>query len=257
MQGRAIMATNNRVDVPQTVNEAIAHVVMANRILDNEGILDALGHVSMRNPDNSATFFQSRSLSPLQVTKSDILEIDLDGNVVTKTTMRPYAERFIHAAILKARPEVNAVFHGHPVSVLPFSVTDVPLRPVTHMGGFLYQGLPPIYDEYEPGDGLLIRSVKEAEKMANQLGHYRVQLLRGHGCNIVGENMQILVASAIYLSINATVQLQALQISKIVKCLSGDQGKEAMEATLLDALPLNRMWGYWVARARKNMPDID
>jgi ribulose-5-phosphate 4-epimerase/fuculose-1-phosphate aldolase len=249
--------TKNRVDIPQTANEAVDQVVMANRILDNEGIFDALGHVSIRNPENSNTFFQSRSLSPLQVTKADVLEIDLDGNVVTATTMRPYAERFIHAAILKARPEINAVFHGHPASVLPFSVTDVPLRPVTHVGGFLYQGLPPIYDEYEPGDGLLIRSVKEAERMAKQLGQYRVQLLRGHGCNIVGENIQILVASAIYLSINASVQLQALHISKIVKCLSSDQAKEAMEATLFDTLPLNRMWGYWVARVKKSMPDID
>jgi 3-hydroxy-2-methylpyridine-4,5-dicarboxylate 4-decarboxylase len=140
------MDAKNRIDMPKTANEAIDDIVMANRILADEGILDALGHVSVRNPENSDTFFQSRSLSPMQVTRADILEIDLDGNVVTKTTMRPYAERFIHAAILKARPETNAVFHGHIGSVLPFSITDVPLRPVIHVGGFLYQGLPPIYD---------------------------------------------------------------------------------------------------------------
>ena len=75
--------------VPETAREAIQHVVMANRILGNEGILDALGHVSVRNPENANTFFQACSISPFQVTQSDILEIDLDGNVVTETSMRP------------------------------------------------------------------------------------------------------------------------------------------------------------------------
>jgi hypothetical protein len=69
-------------NAPKTAAEAIAQVVLANRILANEGIRDALGHVSLRNPENPKTFFQSRSLAPFQVTKEDILEIDLDGNVV-------------------------------------------------------------------------------------------------------------------------------------------------------------------------------
>ena len=65
--------------VPKTAQEAVQQVVMANRILSNECLLDALGHVSVRNPENNNTFFQARSLSPLEVTQGDILEIDLDG----------------------------------------------------------------------------------------------------------------------------------------------------------------------------------
>jgi HCOMODA/2-hydroxy-3-carboxy-muconic semialdehyde decarboxylase len=111
--------------LPRNAEEAIEQCVLGNRILANEDVVDGFGHVSVRNPENNATFFQSRSLSPEFVTKDDILEIDLDGNVVTKTEMRPYGERIIHAAILKARADVNAVFHGHPhsfpVRVSPFS----------------------------------------------------------------------------------------------------------------------------------------
>lgn len=121
-------------EVPKTAREAIQQVVMANRILSTEGILDALGHMSVRNPVNAGTFFQARSISPFEVTSEDILEIDLDGEVVTQTTMKPYGERIIHGAILKARPEMNAVFHGHFAAVIPFSVTDTPIRPVTHVG---------------------------------------------------------------------------------------------------------------------------
>jgi ribulose-5-phosphate 4-epimerase/fuculose-1-phosphate aldolase len=233
---------------------AIGKVVLANRILANEGVLDALGHVSLRNPDNPNTFFQARSLSPYEVTAKDILEIDLDGTVLTKTDMRPYSERIIHASILKARPEMNAVFHGHPASVIPFSVTGVPIRPVTHVGSFLYQGVP-VYDDYEPGDGMLISSKQEGERIARHLGNRRAHLLRGHGCDIVAETIPALVASAIYLRDNAAIQLQALQLGTPVY-LSEEEAIKAMDRALLSSVPLERMWGYWVARAKRNMPDI-
>ncbi len=241
--------------VPRTAPEAIRQVVMANRILSDEGLLDALGHVSVRNPANAATFFQARSISPFEVTPEDILEIDLDGNVVTRTTMQPYGERIIHGAILKSRPEMNAVFHGHFAAVIPFSVTNTPIRPITHVGSFLYQGVP-IYDDYEPGGGMLIRTKQEGERIARHLGQHRVHLLRGHGCNIVAESLPRLVASAIHLRENATIQWQALLSGKKVKYLSPEEAKTAMDIALFGASPIDRMWRYWVARVKRNMPDM-
>ena len=241
--------------VPKTAQEAIQLVVMANRILSNEGILDALGHVSVRNPVNADTFFQARSISPFEVTPEDILEIDLNGEVVTQTTMKPYGERIIHGAILKARPEMNAVFHGHFAAVIPFSVTNTPIRPVTHVGSFLYQGVP-IYDDYEPDGGMLIRTKQEGERIARHLGQHRVQLLRGHGCNIIAENLPRLVASAIYLRENATIQWQTLLSGKEMKYLLPGEAKAAMEIALFGVSPIERMWRYWVARVKRNMPDM-
>jgi ribulose-5-phosphate 4-epimerase/fuculose-1-phosphate aldolase len=241
---------------PKTAVEAIQQVVLASRILANEGILDALGHVSLRNPENPKTFFQSRSLSPYEIRADDILEIDLDGNVQTETTMRPYAERIIHASILKARSEMNAVFHGHPASVIPFSVTGVPIRPITHVGSFLYQGVP-VYDDYEPDGGMLVSTKQEGERIAKHLAQYRVHLLRGHGCDIVAESIPALVASAIYLRDNASIQMQAMQLGKDVKYLSVEEAKRAMEAALFGDLPLQRMWGYWIARVKRAMPEIE
>ncbi len=249
---RNVETTKN---VPKTVREAIRQVVMANRILGNEGILDALGHVSVRNPENASTFFQARSISPFEATRDDILEIDLDGNVVTKTTMRPYGERIIHGAILKARPEMNAVFHGHFAAVIPFSVTNTPIRPITHVGGFLYQGVL-IYDDYEPGGGMLVRTKEEGERIARHLGQHRVHLLRGHGCDIVAEDLPRLVASAVYLRDNATIQWQILLSGKEPKYLSPEEAKAAMETGFFGGGAIDRMWGYWVARVKKSMPDM-
>lgn len=250
-----IMAVEQTKNVPKTAQEAIQQVVMANRILGNEGILDALGHVSLRNPENANTFFQARSISPFEATQDDILEIDLDGSVVTKTTLRPYGERIIHGAILKVRPEMNAVFHGHFAAVIPFSVTNTPIRPVTHGGSFLYQGVP-IYDDYEPGGGMLIRTKQEGERIAKHLGLHRVHLLRGHGCDIVAENLPRLVASAVYLRDNATIQWQIILSGKEAKYLSSEQAKAAMEIAIFGASPIDRMWSYWVARVKKSMPDM-
>jgi len=253
--GKNKKAAEETKNTPGTAQEAIRQLVMANRILSNEGVLDAFGHVSVRNPENPKTFLQARSISPFEATEDDILEIDLEGNVLTKITTRPYGERIIHGAILNARPEMNAVFHGHPLAVIPFSVTDIPLRPIMHVGSFLYQGVP-VYDDYESGYGMLIKTKEEGERIAKHLGEHRVQLLRGHGCNIVAENLPQLVVSAIYLRDNATVQWQTLLLGKEPKYIHPDVAKVTMQVVLFGPIPTARMWSYWVTRVKKNMPDM-
>ena len=238
---------------PRNVEEAIEHCVLANRILANEGVIDGFGHVAVRNPENKETFFQSRSLSPEFVTKDDILEIDLDGNVVTKTDMKPYGERVIHAAILKARPDVHAVFHGHPHSVIPFSSTGVPIRPIAHFGAMFYEGIP-LYDDYDVSSGMLIASPEEGERVARVLGQARAVLLRDHGCCVVGQNTASMVMASIYLRDNAAIQLNALRLGE-PKYLSYEEARQATKV-METAIPMERAWNYWVARAKKAMPDL-
>ena len=88
-------------------NVIIDDVVVANRILANENILDGLGHVSARNPQRPDRFFLSRDLAPALVTAADLVEYDLDGNPVNAKAPQGYRERYIHAAIFKARPEIG------------------------------------------------------------------------------------------------------------------------------------------------------
>ena len=53
----------------------IQDLVIANRILAKEDVVDACGHVSVRHPDNPKRFFISRSLAPELIEKSDIVEL--------------------------------------------------------------------------------------------------------------------------------------------------------------------------------------
>jgi 3-hydroxy-2-methylpyridine-4,5-dicarboxylate 4-decarboxylase len=239
---------------PKTAAEAIEQLVMANRILANEGIFDYLGHVSVRNPENPGTFFISRALAPEQVTKADILEVDFEGKVLTKTTRRPYSERIIHGAIYKARPEVNSVIHAHPIPVITLSVLDIPLQIVMHPASIFYEGVP-VYDEYDftspKSTGMLVQTKEEGDRVAHKLGKSMAVLMRGHGYNVVGKSVPHTVQAAISLRDNVVIQLAAMQYGK-PKSLSYHEAKTAAAAL---SGP-ERAWHCWVARVKKAMPDI-
>src|SRR5204863_3767846 len=97
-----------------TVNPAqIENLGAASRILAQQGVLDGFGHVSARHNRAANRFIMSRSLAPELVTAGDLIEFDLDGNAVDARGRSLYSERFIHAEIYRARPDVRAVVHNH------------------------------------------------------------------------------------------------------------------------------------------------
>ena len=57
-------------------------VARANRILANEGVLDAFGHVSIRHPGDPQRYLLSRSRAPELVEPGDVLEYDLESEPV-------------------------------------------------------------------------------------------------------------------------------------------------------------------------------
>src|SRR5215469_14624034 len=98
----------------------LRQLVIANRILARHGVLDAFGHVSARHPEHADRFVMSRSRAPELVTEDDLQTYDLAGKELLGDTRRPYGERFIHAGIYEARPEVQVVCHNHSPSTIPF-----------------------------------------------------------------------------------------------------------------------------------------
>ena len=143
------------------INQLLKDLVIANRILAREDVVDAYGHVSVRHPDKPEHFFLSRSLAPDLIETDDIVELGLDGQPVRDETRPLYLERFIHAAIFEARPDVHAVVHAHAEDILPFGIAQAtPLRPVIHSGSFIGAHVPvwDIADEFGDTD-LLVRNM--------------------------------------------------------------------------------------------------
>lgn len=241
--------------VDLTQQRAIEQVVMANRILSNEGLCDYLGHVSVRNPANPDTFFISRALAPDLVTKDDILEVAHDGTVLTKGSLTAYSERIIHSAIFKVRPDVNSVVHAHPLAACIMANSAVQFRPVIHQAAIFFEGVP-VYNEYDftspEATGFLVTTQAEGDRVARMLGLKRGLLMTAHGCVVVGDSVAAAVHAAVTLRDNIVVQLGSEQAGEPAYMT------EAQSKLMIPLLVRGqeRAWDYYVNRAKKANPDL-
>ena len=117
----------------------LSTLITASHICHYHGVLDAYGHISVRNPNNKSTFFLSHNLAPALISDlDDLVEYRIDdAEPVNPDTKAGYSERCIHSEILKKYAHVNSVIHSHAPDVLPFCISGVPLKPSIHMAGFL------------------------------------------------------------------------------------------------------------------------
>src|SRR5499433_2844195 len=234
-----------------TLDDVIRDLVIANRILAREEVVDAYGHVSVRHPDHPERFLIARSLAPELVGPDDIVELDLDGQPVRDESPSLYLERFIHAAIFAARPDVMAVVHAHAEDTLPFGIAqEAKLRPVIHSGSFIGTEVPvwDIADNF--GDtNLLVTNMAQATDLARCLGGNSVALMRGHGFAAAAQSLIEVVRMSVYVPRNARALMAAMRLGGQVKGLS--HGEIAARAA--DYTPYSvqtwRAWEYWANRA--------
>lgn len=223
-------------------------LVAANRILAHEGVVDAFGHVSARDPRDAQRFVLARSRSPALVTLEDLMEFTLEGVPVDARGRTPYGERMIHAAIYAARPDVVSVVHNHAYAVLPFTITDEPLRPVVHTASVIGAEIPvwDIRTRFRATD-MLVRALEQGRDLAAALGDNTCVLMRGHGAVVVGESIERAVLTAIYLQVNATVLLESLRLGT-PEPLSAEEIARSRDAQF-SPLALDRSWEYFCERA--------
>lgn len=235
------------------VERAIRDLVIANRILAHENVVDAYGHVSMRHPLNPERYLLSRSRSPEQIEAGDIVEYTLDGEPASGDTRPPYLERFIHGAIYAARPDVHAVVHAHSEEVLPFSISTTRLRPVIHDGAFIGAEVPvwDIADRFGPDTNLLVSDIAQGRDLARRLGGNSMALMRGHGFAAAAPSLYEVVRLSVYAPRNAHVLQAALLMGGKIKPLSKGEiaariGGPALQPNTAAA---RRAWEYWAQRA--------
>lgn len=223
----------------------VDRLVYANRILYDHGVVDGLGHASVRHQSEPGVYLLSCNRAPGMVRRRDIVCYDYDGNAVSETAERPYLERFIHGEIYRARPDVMAIVHSHSPSVIPFAVTHSRLRPVFHMSGFLGSGS--AHFEIRDAGGntdMLIRSPHLGRALADSLGACSCVLMRGHGSTVVGTSLEQAVFRAIYAEVNAKLQLQAQSLGEIMFL----NEEEAQLSSDMNDGQIPRSWNLWVSR---------
>lgn len=235
------------LNVPEPLARELA---LANRILYDHGVVDGLGHVSLRHPDDPELFLLSCNRAPGLVRPGDIVCYRLDGSPLDPEAPRPYLERFIHGEIFRARPDVQSVVHSHSMSVIPFACTQVALRPLFHMAGFLGEGSAH-FEIREPGGdtNMLISSPYLGEALARSLGARSCVLMRGHGSTVVGTSLQQAVYRAIYAEVNAKLQLSTQALGEPVYL----NANEARLSSDMNDGQIPRSWDLWVRR----LGDVD
>ena len=231
--------------------EARRELALGNRIVANEGVLDAFGHVSMRHPDDPNRYFLSRSRAPQLVAPEDFIEYDLDSQPIREPSVTQYSERVIHGEIYKARPEVMSVCHHHSPAFMPLLATGTDYVPVFHLGAV--GGIkPPFWDQHDEfGDtNMLVVKPAEGASLARALGKHWMVLMNRHGVTVAGVSVRDCVFRSIYAARNAEHLVQALAVGGNVAALTpGETAQAALIVTTTTGL--TRAWEYWAMRVEK------
>ena len=215
----------------------------AARILAAEGVVDGFGHVSMRHPKSPERYLMSRSIAPALQTADDIIEYDLDSTPVDAKGRSSFLERFIHGEIYRRRPDVMAVVHSHSPSVIPYSLTGLPMKAMYHNAAFLAAGVPVFRVEEKFGaTNMLVSNNAMGQELARVLGDRHVALMRAHGSVACGPTLQTAVFRAVYTEVSARVQQAALAHGLPIAALSAEEGRLADETNMTAGM---RAWDLW------------
>ena len=173
------------------------------RMLARAEIVDHSGHGSVRR-DASSFFINSGASTRGTLAAGDIVATDLDGALV-EGTARPPLEFPLHAAIYRARPDVQAILHTHPRWSTLLTMVGAAYAVVYAQGALL--GDVPVFDS-----PLSVNTREMGDKVARALGSGAALLLKSHGAVVVGANVVECFALAAYLEENASRQYLAMQI---------------------------------------------
>ncbi len=217
-------------------------IISACRILSNEKLVQGFGHVSARIAD-ADLFLMTPRISLALVAETDLLTMNLQGEVVEGSQPAP-SETWLHVALMKAKPEVNAITRIHARVANMFSVTDRRLEPVHNHGSFFANGVP----VFQRPD--LITTPELGAAVAETLGHKPAVLLRGNGQVTVGRTIPEAVMMAIYLEEAAEILYGALQIGTPIPLTTDESAQRRIEA--LPPVDLERAWKFFKNRAESS-----
>jgi L-fuculose-phosphate aldolase len=213
-------------------------LVTACRVLANQGLTDAFGHISVRIPGTDK-FFIPAFTSLALVRESDLLTLDLEGKVIEGNGV-PNREVYIHSECYRRRPDVGSVCHTHSPMVKVFASLGEPLKPIENVAS-IFAPETPTYQRV----GLIVNA-ELGREVAESLGDHRAVLMRGHGSTVVGLNLQQAVVTAIYLEETAKLTYRARCIGTPI-CFTDEEAARLSDYVLKEN-SLNRAWDYYVGR---------
>jgi len=191
------------------------------RVLFRLGLVDYMGHPSVRLPGTDHILIKPRhSLrirSQDRITPDDMIVIDLDGNMV-RGDDGPPGERFIHTALYRARPDIQAVVHTHQHWSTIMSIGEAPIHPVIHVGSEVVQKPVPNWPHAN-----LVTDADMGADMARTFGDSPVGLLQGHGVASVAASLPEAALQAIHLEQQAEANWQVMAMGRQPRVIPPDE----------------------------------
>ena len=231
-----------------SVERVTTDLAIANRILAEHGVLDEAGHVSVRHPLNPDHYLMAGSHGPTHILPHDLVVFALDGRPITEGKQLLCKERFAHAAVYEARPDIHAVLYACSEDILPFTISDTPFRPVIGQSAtWARRSLCGTFQKHLVTAPICRFPRLSADANWRSVWTPRVVLMRGVGFLATGRTLNDLVRMSVYIPKNARSLASSLAIGKTRSLSQGET--RARLAINPESNAMRRGWEYWARKA--------
>jgi ribulose-5-phosphate 4-epimerase/fuculose-1-phosphate aldolase len=221
-------------------------VALASRILAAEGYADlTLGHLSVRVPGDDVILIKRKGIALDEVEPEDVVEVRLDGREPDGGGAEIHLETVLHTEVYRARRDVGAVVHGHPLHATALAATDADLEPLTHDAVLFHDGIGRFEESAD-----LITAPEQGAAVARALGGRRAVLLRNHGVLVVGRDVPWAVVTAVTLERASRLQSIASALGPL-RPLTREYAAWLAPLKYRDPF-VEEYWEAWVRRLRRD-----
>jgi len=202
------MKTNKNFEDEEFKNRI--DLAAAYHLADMYGFSDIIwNHITCKTSSKKNTFLINRfGLRYDEITASNLLEIDLDGKVLSKEGEINYTGYVIHGAIHKTRNDLHCVMHSHSRAGLAVSCLKNGLEILIQDSAMFHNRI-----SYHDWEGMSTNA-EECKSISNDLGKNNVMILRNHGLLTAGKTIGETFMLMYYLDRACKVQLDLVSINK-------------------------------------------
>ena len=226
------------MDTPAAALELKQQLADALTMFERAEVIDFNGHMSCRLPGTAHILINAGKSVRSGLGPDDIVAIDMDGRPVGHDVAPPM-EFHLHTEIYRARPDVNAVAHTHPLWSTLFSMTGERVQPVTMQAAVM--GEIRLFDKTAS-----INEKRLGEEVARALGPHRVIMMKSHGAAVAGADIVEAFVLGIYLEETARRQYMARSLGTPYVLTPAEV--EKIGANLRRPHLLRKVWDYHHAK---------
>ena len=163
------------------------------------------GHITARDPEFTDHFWVNPfAMSFRQISVSDLILVNHDGDVVYGSRPVNRAAFVLHAAVHKARPDINAAAHAHSVYGKSWSSLGRLLDPITQDSCAFYNDHVLIDDV----GGKVVFEIEDGIRFADCFGNYKAAIHQNHGLFTTGATVD--AAAYAFITMERTCQAQLM-----------------------------------------------